>query len=138
MNWRRDPYVISDKPSLLNINYIHAFLADQSYWAKGRKRETVEKSVANSLNFGVYDQDMKQIGFARVITDQATFSWILDVFIEEDYRGEGLGQWLLECLLEHPSVKGTNLALATKDAHDFYEKFGFERKECMRLNRRKE
>lgn len=137
MNWTKGAYTISDDPDRLDVAYIHAFLSEQSYWAKGRTKEAVVKSIANSLNFGVYD-GAKQIGFARVITDGATFSWILDVFVDDAYRGEGVGQWLLACLLKHPEVKDTNFGLVTKDAHDFYGKFGFERKECMRLNMRKE
>lgn len=96
-----------------------------------RTKETIEKSVKNSLSFGLYDGD-KQIGFARVVSDKAIFSWVLDVVIEESYRGKGLGQWLLDCILEHPEIKQTAFALATKDAHDFYKKFNFKDDNCMR------
>jgi hypothetical protein len=84
-------YVSTDK-SLLEIEMIHDFLSNRSYWAKGRSRETVEKSIAGSLCFGLFDPGNKQVGFARVVTDYAMFAWLLDVFILEDFRGKGLGK----------------------------------------------
>ena len=89
-------YISTDK-SLLDIDTIHDFLSNRSYWAKGRSRETVEKSIAGSMCFGVFDAENKQAGFARVVTDYAMFAWLLDVFILEDYRGKGLGKNAYEC-----------------------------------------
>jgi GNAT superfamily N-acetyltransferase len=123
--WQRDDYVISDDPARLDIATIHRFLSTESYWAQGRAIETVQLSVANSLPFGLY-RGAKQIGFARVVTDYATFAWVADVFVVGEFRGRGLAKWLMEVILAHPQLQGfRRWVLATKDAHELYRRFGF-------------
>lgn len=115
---------ISTDRSRLDIVYIHRYLSEECYWAIGRSRAVVEKSLANSLNFGVYDGD-RQIGFARVVTDYATFAWLCDVFIDAAYRGQGLGRRLVETVIAHPELQGLrNFILATRDAHELYRQYG--------------
>ena len=122
--WSRDDFLISTDRSRLDMDVIHGFL-DRSYWAAGRTRETIRRSIENSVAFGVYEGG-RQVGFARVITDYATFAWVADVFILEEYQGRGLSKWLMETMLSHPELqKFRRWVLATKDAHGLYEKFGF-------------
>lgn len=116
--------LVSADASLLDISFIHNFLTN-SYWSKGIKFETVKRSVENSLCFGVY-ANKRQIGFARVVSDFATIAYLADVFILEEYRGRGLSRFLLEFVMNYPSVKNVRAwMLATTDAHGLYEKFGF-------------
>lgn len=123
--WKRDEYTISTDDALLDLPIIHAFITNQSYWGQGRKIETVRRSLDNSLNFGLYKND-RQIGFARVVTDFATFAWVADVFILEGHRGLGLSKWLMETILAHPELQQfRRWVLATKDAHELYRRFGF-------------
>jgi GNAT superfamily N-acetyltransferase len=123
--YRRGEYSISTDKSRLDLNVIHDFLANSSYWAVGRKLETVKRSIEHSLAFGLYKDD-GLVGFARVVTDYATFAWVADVFILEEARGQGLGTWLVEVILAHPELQGfRRWALATKDAHEIYRRFGF-------------
>jgi GNAT superfamily N-acetyltransferase len=125
MDYRRSGFTISTDKSRLDIEVIHHFL-DNSYWAAGRSAETIRRSIENSLPFGVYKGD-QQVGFARVITDYATFAWIADVFILDDYQGQGLGKWLMEVVISHPDLQGfRRWVLATKDAHELYRRFGFD------------
>jgi GNAT superfamily N-acetyltransferase len=122
--WQRGEYTISTDNSRLDIRIIHDFISNQSYWAKGRPIETMRRALDHSLNFGLYKND--QIGFARVVTDYATFAWIADVFVLPDYRGHGLSKWLMEVILSHPKLQGfRRWVLATKDAHGLYARFGF-------------
>jgi GNAT superfamily N-acetyltransferase len=122
--WHRDEYLISTDKSLLNVSMIHEFLAS-SYWAKGIPRDVVERSIENSLSFGLY-KGQEQIGFARVITDYATYAYIGDVFVLEAYRGQGLGVWLMKVITSHPQLQGLRRwSLLTKDAHWLYERVGF-------------
>lgn len=123
--WQRGEYTISNDIERLDASLIHDFLNNQSYWAKGRTLETVRRSLQNSLNFGLY-QNGEQIGYARVVTDFATFAWLADVFVLEPYRGKGLAKWLMETVLAHPELQGfRRWVLATKDAHSLYRHFGF-------------
>ena len=123
--WRKADFVISTDRSRLNIEFIHSFLSTRAYWAIGRSLDVVQRAIENSLNFGVFDAS-KQIGFARVVTDYSTFAWVADVFIIEDYRGRGLGVWLMEIITSHPQLQGFHRwILATRDAHDLYRRFGF-------------
>ncbi len=125
MNVQKGTYSISTDSKRLNIPYIHAYLSKQSYWAKGIPLETVQKSIAGSVSFGVYD-DLNQIGFARVVTDKATFAYLADVFIDEKHRGLGLSKWLMETIMAHPDLQGLRrFMLATRDAHTLYEQYGF-------------
>ena len=115
---------ISTDRSRLDIAYIHRYLSEECYWSIGRRREIVEKSIANSLCFGVYDGD-RQMGFARVVTDYATFAWLCDVFIDAAYRERGLGKQLVETVVAHPELQGLrNFILATRDAHELYRQYG--------------
>jgi GNAT superfamily N-acetyltransferase len=122
---RRDNFLVTTDPTRLDIDFIHGYLA-RSYWAEGIPREVVERSIANSLCFGLFD-DSKLVGFARVITDYATFAYLADVFIAESHRGRGLSKFLMECIVKHPQLQGLRRwTLATRDAHSLYEKFGFK------------
>ena len=125
MEWRRDDYTISDDPSRLDIDVIHAFLVD-AYWSEGIPRDVVERSIRGSLPFGIYDADGRQVGFARAVTDRATFCWIADVFVLPEHRGRGLALWLMEAMATHPDLQGLRRwVLGTRDAHDLYRKVGF-------------
>jgi GNAT superfamily N-acetyltransferase len=129
MEWWRDEYSINDDPQRMDIDVVCAML-DQSYWAADRPHERTVQALANSICFNLYHRDL-QVGFARVVTDQATFTWVADVIIQPEHRGRGLGKWLMACLLSHPAVQGTRLLLKTRDAHGLYEQFGFQIEECM-------
>ena len=119
-------YVSTDK-SLLDKSLVHDFLCNRSYWAKGRSRETVENSIDHSLCFGVFDTENKQVGFARVVSDYAVFAWLLDVFILENYRGQGLGKMLMDAIMSHKDLQGLKRwGLGTADAHGLYEQYGFK------------
>ncbi len=122
--WRRGEYLISTDKRRLDLPVIHNFLTT-SYWAAGIPIETVKKSIEHSLAFGVYRED-QQVGFARVITDYATFAYIGDVFILEAFRGQGLSKWLMEVIAAHPGLQGLRRwVLLTRDAHELYRKTGF-------------
>ena len=126
MEWRRDEYLISTDRERLNIQTIYEYLSKSSYWALGRSLERVRRSIENSLSFGVYFND-EQIGFARVVTDYATFAWLADVFILDQYRGRGLSKWLVEVIVGHPELQGLRRwLLATRDAHSLYRRYGFK------------
>ncbi|SHM47605.1 GNAT family N-acetyltransferase [Gracilibacillus kekensis] len=125
----KDEFLISDDRTLINIQTVYNLLSP-TYWAKDRSIKTIEKSIENSYVFGVYHNN-NQIGFGRIVSDQAVFSWILDVVINSNYQGKGIGTWLIECMIQHPDLINTKFALATKDAHDFYRKFNFKEKDCM-------
>jgi GNAT superfamily N-acetyltransferase len=118
-------YHISTDRTKLNLDLIHSFLAEKSYWARGVSRTTVARSIENSLAFGVY-RDGDQVGFARVVTDYATFAWLADVFVLPGERGSGVGKYLVEFAVTHPEVRGVRrFLLATADAHALYDRFGF-------------
>lgn len=124
--WRRGEYSISTDRARLDLEVVHDYLSNESYWAKGRSMETIKRSIENSVAFGVYNGAEQQVGFARVITDYATFAWLADVFILDSARGQGLGKWLVEVILAHPELQGfRRWVLATKDAHEIYRRFGF-------------
>lgn len=121
-----EAFTISTDPARLVISVIHQYLAEESYWAKNMPRELLEKAIANSLCFGVYAPDGQQAGFARVVTDYATFAWLCDVFVLPAYRGRGLSKWLMEVVWAQPELKGLRRRmLATLDAHGLYQQFGF-------------
>jgi GNAT superfamily N-acetyltransferase len=123
--WRRGEYTISTDNKRLDIGGIHDFVSNQSYWAQGRAIETMQRALDNSLNFGLYKNN-QLIGFARVVTDYATFAWIADVFVLSEHRGLGLSKWIMEVILSHPELQGLRRwVLATKDAHGLYARFGF-------------
>ena len=133
MQWTRGEYLLSDDATALDVTVIHGLLA-RSYWADDRPRATIEKSIAHSLCFGLFTAG-RQVGFARLVTDTAVFSWLMDFIISEEHRGRGLGKWMLSCMLEHPVVRDTSIGLATRDAHGLYQRYGFEVKESMRRPR---
>lgn len=117
-------FTISTDPTRLDVDAI-ADMLSRAYWAQGRTRETIDRTLNNSLIFGLYDET-RQIGLARVVSDYATFAWLCDVIIHEDYRGQGLGKWLLATIHGHPDLQGLRRwMLATKDAHDLYKQFGW-------------
>jgi GNAT superfamily N-acetyltransferase len=128
-------YEISNDPDRLDLDRVHRFLSTQAYWSPGVPREVVERSIANSLPFGVYSHESgEQVGFARVVTDYATFAWIADVYIEAAHRGHGLGKRLVAEILEHPDLQGLwRWLLGTADAHELYRRFGFD--ELQRVER---
>ncbi|WP_428240007.1 GNAT family N-acetyltransferase [Gynuella sp.] len=110
----------------MDIDAIHQFLS-QSYWSKGLPLSVLQKAMENSMCFGVFASDQQQVGFARMITDKATFAYLADVYILEAHRGKGLSKWLVKNILEHPDLQGLRrILLATRDAHELYSRFGFE------------
>lgn len=122
---RRGDFLISTDPALLDLPLIHEFLSNRSYWATGRPLEVVRRSLDNSMCFGLYERG-RPVGLARVVTDRATFAWLCDVFVLEEFRGRGLSKWLVECVLGHADLQGIRrFLLATKDAHGLYDRFGF-------------
>ncbi|MEW6729756.1 MAG: GNAT family N-acetyltransferase [Acidobacteriota bacterium] len=124
-SWQKGEYLISTDKSLVNLEVVHEFLA-KSYWATGIPKEIVKHSINNSLVFGVYKLN-QQVGFARVITDYATFAYLADVFILEPYRQQGLSKWLMQVIISYKQLQGLRRwLLATKDAHELYRKFGFQ------------
>lgn len=118
-------YTISTDPQKMDVDIIYGYLS-RSYWAEGRTKATVEKSLRHALNFGVFDEVGTQVGFARVITDYATFAYLADVFVLEEHRGHGLSKRLMQTIMEHPDLQGLRRwSLATRDAHGLYAQFGF-------------
>lgn len=123
--WHMNDYMISTDPEKLDVQAVHQYLT-RSTWAKGIDLETVVASIGNSLNFGIYHND-SQTGFARLITDYATFAYLCDVYVLEQYQGEGLGKWLIACIHDHPVFeKLRRIMLFTTTAPWLYEKFGYE------------
>jgi N-acetylglutamate synthase-like GNAT family acetyltransferase len=124
MEWTKDDFLITTDNNKIDVNYVHWFLT-QSYWAEGIPIETVERSIKGSICFSVIYLN-HQVGFARVITDKATFAYLADVFIDENFRGRGLSKWLLDVIINHRDLQGLRrLMLATRDAHGLYSQFGF-------------
>ncbi|QEC41828.1 GNAT family N-acetyltransferase [Pseudobacter ginsenosidimutans] len=124
MNWQKDKFAIDTDKSKLDTAYIRGKLA-ATYWAEDIPLSIVERSIENSLCFGVY-VGAQQIGFARMITDKASFAYLCDVFIDEDYRGQGLSKWLMSAIMGHPDLQGLRrFMLATRDAHGLYRQYGF-------------
>ena len=124
MEWTKEDFTITTDRQKIDLNYVHWFLS-QSYWAESIPKETVEKSIQGALCFSVLYLN-HQVGFARVITDRATFAYLADVFIDENFRGRGLSKWLMEVIVNHPELQGLRrLLLATRDAHGLYSQFGF-------------
>ncbi|HEY7123554.1 MAG TPA: GNAT family N-acetyltransferase [Ktedonobacterales bacterium] len=124
--WRRGEYTVSTDKQRVDLDVVHSYLSS-AYWCEGIPREIVQRSIEHSLVFGVY-KGAEQVGFARIISDLATFAYLGDVFILEAYRGQGLSVWLMECIVAHPDLQGLRRwTLFTRDAHGLYEKVGFKR-----------
>jgi GNAT superfamily N-acetyltransferase len=136
----KNGFIISTDKHRLDIGSIHQYLSKEAYWSINIPLDIVKRSIENSVCFGMYDTNNqalpagmeglpagRQVGFARVITDNATFGYLADVFIIKDYRGRGLSKWLMQCMLSHPELQGLRgLLLGTKDAHGLYSQFGFK------------
>ena len=126
MLWRRDGYEVSDDSARLDREAIHRYLAARSYWAQEIPRATLDRAIDHSLCFGLY-RGTALAGFARVVTDRATFAYLCDVYVEPAHRGHGLGTWLIECVVAHPDLQGLRrFCLMTRDAHSLYAKYGFK------------
>lgn len=127
--YQRQNFLISTEISEIDVKMVHQFLANESYWVPGIGMEKVECLLEHALCFGVYDcsqDDQMQVGFARVITDYASFAYIADLFILSEFRGQGLGKWLVSCILAHPKLQDLRKwMLHTRDAHGLYRAFGF-------------
>ena len=122
--WRRGEYVVTTDPARVDLAVVHGFLAN-AYWAKDIPLEVVRRSIEHSLNFSLH-HGATQVGFARVITDYATFAYLGDVFMLASHRGRGLSKWLMEVVLAHPDLQGfRRWVLLTRDAHGLYRQFGF-------------
>ncbi|HUM53437.1 MAG TPA: GNAT family N-acetyltransferase, partial [Chitinophagales bacterium] len=118
--FEQNNYQISTDKNLLQVDIIQSFLANESYWAKDIPKNIIEKAISNSLCFGVYKNNI-QIGFARVVSDFATFAYLCDVFIVQEHRGNGLSKWLMEKIMQHPDLQNLRRwTLATRDAHELY------------------
>jgi N-acetylglutamate synthase-like GNAT family acetyltransferase len=118
-------YEISTDQDRLDVDLVFRFLSEESYWSTGIPRAVVERSIKNSMCFVVYHGEA-QVGFARIVTDKATFALVADVFILEPHRGNGLSKWLMRQVMEHPDLQGLHrLLLLTSDAHSLYAQFGF-------------
>jgi N-acetylglutamate synthase-like GNAT family acetyltransferase len=118
-------YTVSTDPTRLDVDTIHRFLSEESYWAKGRSHEVTERAIANSYPFGVYLGD-EQVAFARVVTDTITFAWLADVFVLPEHQGNGVGKLLVESVLGDPRFAGMKRwFLGTADAHELYRRYGF-------------
>lgn len=130
VKFERDHLLISTDRNLLQVERIHRFLSTEAYWCLNIPLERVQLAMQNSLCFGLYEreeEELVQIGFARIVTDYSTFAWLCDVYVEKHKRGLGLSKWLIEVLCSHPQLKGLRrFCLATKDAHKLYEQFGFK------------
>lgn len=125
--WRRGGYEVSTDPARIELDFVHRELA-KAYWSLGIPRAVVKKALANSLVFGVYAPDGRQVAFARLVTDKATYAYLCDVVVADSERGKGLGTWLNRCILKHPELKGLRRwGLVTRDAHGLYEKVGWSR-----------
>ncbi|HXZ35751.1 MAG TPA: GNAT family N-acetyltransferase [Thermodesulfobacteriota bacterium] len=129
MEWHRDEFVISDDLNRVQVEVVADLLA-KTFWGHRRPREVVEKLIQTSICFSLFHQQW-QIGFSRVVTDYAVFSWLSDLVLNEGYRGRGLGGWLIGCILEHPQISGTQFVLQTTYAAGLYKKFGFQANEKL-------
>jgi len=129
MQWYKDDYLITDDRSKVKVDVVHQLLSE-TYWGGRRPRDIVKRMIAESICFSLY-HGSRQIGFGRAVTDSATFTWVADIVVEPESRGAGLGKWIMQCLLQHPAIKGTQMVLQTRDAQGLYEPFGFCRNSAL-------
>ncbi len=129
MKWEFKTYTLYDERTRVDIAQLHTLL-QQTYWAKRRSRENMEKLVANSMCFSLYDAT-ELIAFVRVVSDFASTTWVSDMVVKSTHRGQGLGQWMMERVMGHPELSHTQFSLQTKDAHTFYEKLGFAQRPTL-------
>jgi GNAT superfamily N-acetyltransferase len=128
VEWTKDRYRVTDDRAAIDVDRVHRWLSDDAYWARGRARAIVERSLANSLALGLVHDDDGLVGACRMVTDRATFAWLCDVYVDPAHRGSGAGTFLVECAVRHPDVANVQRqVLATADAHGLYERFGFRR-----------
>ncbi len=115
----------SDERGLVDLGRVHAWISGESYWAEGRPREVMARAIENSLVIGLFTAEGTQVGFARFVTDHATFAWLCDVFVDAGHRGKGLGSFLVQAAIEHPAVRGARQVLATEPGRSLYARFGY-------------
>ena len=120
-----DGYWASDEPALIDLVRVHAWISGESYWAEGRPRDVMARAIENSLVVGLYSAEGTQVGFARFVTDYATFGWLCDVFVDSAHRGHRLGTFLVETTVDHPDVRGIRQILATEPGRSLYTRFGY-------------
>ena len=126
MRWTGpDGYWASDERALIDLSRVQAWIGGESYWAEGRPPEVMARAVENSLVIGLYSAEGTQVGFARFVTDCATFGWLCDVFVDSAHRGHRLGTFLVETTVDHPDVRGIRQILATEPGRSLYDRFGF-------------
>lgn len=124
LEFHRDDYTVSTDLARVDVRFVHTFLTTHTDWAKNRPYEVMEKAVQNSLNFGLYYGE-QQVGYARVVTDYATFAWLCDVFVAHEHRNKALGKWLVDCVVNHPDLKTIRrILLSTRNAHELYRRYG--------------
>ena len=129
MIWNKNPFSLNDDPSAMDVDVVCALLA-ATYWSASRSRETVARFLRHSLCFGLFHGE-RQVGFVRVISDFTTTSWVADMVVDSAYRGQGLGRWMMECVMSHPRLSDTQFVLQTRDAHGFYEGLGFQQRPSL-------
>jgi GNAT superfamily N-acetyltransferase len=126
MRWAGpDDYWASDDPELIDIALTHGWMSREAYWARGRPYEVMAVAIENSLVVGLYSAEGTQVGFARFVTDRATFAWLCDVFVDSAHRGHGLGTFLVETAAAHPAVRGVRQLLAAEPGRSLYLRLGF-------------
>ena len=130
MQWTKGEFILTDELGKLDVERVCDMLS-KTYWADKTPREKIIKSLQKSLCFSVFHREL-QVAFARVVTDEALFSWIADVIVDDQYRGRGIGKWMMETITNHEKVKDTKQVLATRNAHGLYEQYGFKKSELMR------
>ena len=124
--WQRNGFTISTARARMQVDVIHDFVSNRSYWMPGVSKSRVQSIIDNALNFGIFEGE-KQVGYADVVTDFTTFAYLANVFVLEEYRGQGLSKWLMECILSYPDLQDLRRwLLATADAHGLYEQYGFK------------
>jgi GNAT superfamily N-acetyltransferase len=125
MEWTRDDYLLTTDIDRFQFDVVHRYLSEVAYWSPGIAREKVERAARHSLAFGLFRRDA-QIGYARMITDTATFAYLADVFVLPGHQGAGLGKWMMQCVMAHPDLQGLRrMMLVTSDAHGLYAQHGF-------------